>query len=220
MERNTQNSSRNINTTKPDSSNEKEEDSHDEKEDDAGSSADKPAPQMSPYPPVVPASKQSAGGSKVGPGNVGHSSNKPLEKSQSRLVTATFRYDRVKPDNLFPATKKYRYHPVTCEYCGKRGQPTKLKAHLRKHQFARIESAPAGRQPKIEKPPAPKKSTGVPPARFETCYICGGMYGSKSINIHEPKCLDKWRIENERLPKRLRAPEPVKPTPLPGWHGI
>ncbi|GFS55702.1 zinc finger protein 474 [Trichonephila inaurata madagascariensis] len=51
------------------------------------------------------------------------------------------------------------------------------------------------------------------------------MFGSKSIKIHEPKCLEKWKIENERLPKDRRMPEPVKPevikdSPGPGEDAI
>ncbi|KAM4709423.1 zinc finger protein 474-like [Discoglossus pictus] len=53
----------------------------------------------------------------------------------------------------------------------------------------------------------------IPPRRpgFKVCYICGREFGSKSIAIHEPKCLEKWQIENDNLPKRLRRPVPVKP---------
>ena len=49
---------------------------------------------------------------------------------------------------------------------------------------------------------------------FVLCYICGNKYGTKSISIHEPKCLEKWKIENKNLPKNLRRPVPVKPVPL------
>ena len=49
------------------------------------------------------------------------------------------------------------------------------------------------------------------------CYICGRQFGSKSIDIHEPQCLEKWRAENEKQPKELRRPEPVKPHELKGW---
>lgn len=35
------------------------------------------------------------------------------------------------------------------------------------------------------------------------CYICGREYGSKSLTIHEPQCLKKWRLAN---PKRSRSP--------------
>ena len=46
------------------------------------------------------------------------------------------------------------------------------------------------------------------PPRFHVCYICGREFGSKSISIHEPKCLEKWHMENHKLPKHLRRKEP------------
>uniref|UniRef100_A0A8C9MPT9 C2HC/C3H-type domain-containing protein n=1 Tax=Serinus canaria TaxID=9135 RepID=A0A8C9MPT9_SERCA len=51
---------------------------------------------------------------------------------------------------------------------------------------------------------------------FKVCYICGREFGSQSIAIHEPQCLEKWRIENSQLPKHLRRPEPRKPEVLTG----
>ncbi|KAM8793378.1 LOW QUALITY PROTEIN: zinc finger protein 475-like, partial [Eudromia elegans] len=44
---------------------------------------------------------------------------------------------------------------------------------------------------------------------FRVCYICGGEFGS-SVSMHEPQCLEKWHIENDQLPKHLRA-EPRRP---------
>ena len=32
------------------------------------------------------------------------------------------------------------------------------------------------------------------------CYICGREYGTKSISIHEPQCLKKFEMENQKLP--------------------
>nr|XP_045363800.1 zinc finger protein 474 isoform X2 [Camelus bactrianus] len=49
---------------------------------------------------------------------------------------------------------------------------------------------------------------------FRVCYVCGREFGSQSLGIHEPQCLEKWRIENSKLPKHLRRPEPSKPPPL------
>ncbi|XP_046398981.1 titin-like isoform X2 [Ischnura elegans] len=52
-------------------------------------------------------------------------------------------------------------------------------------------------------------SPGRPPT--VPCYLCGKQFGTKSIGIHEPQCLKKWRAENERLPPEKRRPEPQKP---------
>uniref|UniRef100_A0A8C7EVT9 C2HC/C3H-type domain-containing protein n=1 Tax=Neovison vison TaxID=452646 RepID=A0A8C7EVT9_NEOVI len=43
-----------------------------------------------------------------------------------------------------------------------------------------------------------------------TCYVCGREFGTLSLPIHEPKCLEKWKIENDRLPRELRRPLPQK----------
>ncbi|XP_035212834.1 zinc finger protein 474-like isoform X1 [Stegodyphus dumicola] len=43
------------------------------------------------------------------------------------------------------------------------------------------------------------------------CYICGRQFGTKSIGLHEPHCLKKWQLENDKLPKNLRRPLPQKP---------
>ncbi|XP_070598964.1 zinc finger protein 475 [Erythrolamprus reginae] len=58
----------------------------------------------------------------------------------------------------------------------------------------------------------------IPPRRpgLRVCYICGREFGSQSLPIHEPKCLEKWNIENDKLPKRLRRAPPVKPQSLSG----
>ncbi|OCT98514.1 zinc finger protein 474 isoform X2 [Xenopus laevis] len=61
-------------------------------------------------------------------------------------------------------------------------------------------------QNKFNRPVIPARRPG-----FKVCYICGREFGSKSIAIHEPKCLEKWQIENDSLPKHLRRAAPVKP---------
>lgn len=50
---------------------------------------------------------------------------------------------------------------------------------------------------------------------YVICYICQRKYGSKSIGIHEPQCLEKWKLENSQLPKSQRRPLPQKPKELP-----
>eukprot|EP00455_Lapot_gusevi_P036285 TRINITY_DN4030_c0_g1_i9.p1 TRINITY_DN4030_c0_g1~~TRINITY_DN4030_c0_g1_i9.p1 ORF type:complete len:260 (+),score=6.49 TRINITY_DN4030_c0_g1_i9:472-1251(+) len=44
------------------------------------------------------------------------------------------------------------------------------------------------------------------------CYICGREFGSKSLAIHEPQCLQKWENEQAKLPAHMRQPPPQRPT--------
>lgn len=56
----------------------------------------------------------------------------------------------------------------------------------------------------------------MPPRRppHVVCYICGRLYGTTSISLHIPKCLEKWEMENAQLPRHLRRKPPQRPT---GW---
>ncbi|XP_042311790.1 zinc finger protein 474-like [Sceloporus undulatus] len=66
-------------------------------------------------------------------------------------------------------------------------------------------------QDQWDRPVIPTRRPG-----FKVCYICGKEFGSRSLPIHEPQCLEKWHIENEQLPKHLRRPAPLKPQALCG----
>ena len=69
--------------------------------------------------------------------------------------------------------------------------------------------------------PFPNK--GAPGGRrkpLPICYICGRQYSTASLPIHEPQCLKKWKNENDKLPKSMRRPEPVKPQPMPNDKGL
>ncbi|GFV11641.1 zinc finger protein 474 [Trichonephila clavipes] len=129
-----------------------------------------------------------------------------------------------KLEDPFPPAKKYRHYPVSCEFCNKKFQPGPLRRHIQKYhpdehlppsKRGKGRIRPPGREEEIEK----KKKPVGPPRQMKFCYICGRMFGSKSIKIHEPKCLEKWKIENERLPKDRRMPEPVKPEVIKGSPG-
>lgn len=82
----------------------------------------------------------------------------------------------------------------------KRGQTSKSVSSVR--ESSTLQSSIDGGSP-IKMPP------------FMICYICGRKYGTKSLSIHEPQCLQKWRLENEQLPPQLRRPEPKKPEVRP-----
>ena len=49
------------------------------------------------------------------------------------------------------------------------------------------------------------------PPRLLMCYICGREFGTQSLGIHEPQCLEKWRADQQLLPVGQRAKhEPVR----------
>lgn len=60
-------------------------------------------------------------------------------------------------------------------------------------------------QVKLEKTNSPKRPSMFP------CYLCGRLFSPNSIYIHEPQCLKKWKMENEKLPISKRRQEPTKP---------
>ena len=64
--------------------------------------------------------------------------------------------------------------------------------------------------------PHPPKAIVPPGPKFILCYICGRKFGTKSIDFHAPQCLEKWKIENDRLPKSQRRPIPQKPDVMSG----
>lgn len=55
----------------------------------------------------------------------------------------------------------------------------------------------------------PRRTTTFRPI---LCYICGREFGSHSIAIHQPQCLQKWHWNNDKLPSNLRQSEPTLPT--------
>ena len=58
------------------------------------------------------------------------------------------------------------------------------------------------------------KPRGPVGPRTVVCYICGREFGSKSLPIHEPQCLEKWKVQNDKLPREQRRPLPRKPQGL------
>lgn len=95
---------------------------------------------------------------------------------------------------------------IPCPKCGRRFLPDRLEVH--KRSCCR-EVAQA------QKKSVTSNSNAVPlKPRTVVCYICGREYGTKSIGIHEPQCLEKWHVQNNQLPKEQRQKTPIKPTAL------
>ncbi|XP_071795176.1 zinc finger protein 474-like [Asterias amurensis] len=93
------------------------------------------------------------------------------------------------------ATDRIVKHTTSCRAQGKTGRKTPLSTSTSGNV----------RPPRVTKTPVIRRPQTI------ICYICSREFGSKSISIHEPQCLQKWHMENERLPKKLQRTEPVKP---------
>lgn len=78
-----------------------------------------------------------------------------------------------------------------------------------KHHTPEYQSASSSQTaPMTDSTPSTPSSSGRPSAI--ECYICGKLFGSKSIKIHEKQCLKKWNVENESLPADMQTPPPMK----------
>lgn len=93
-----------------------------------------------------------------------------------------------------------------------------------------LSKRPSPNLPHVDSEPPPQKTArpAFPPRaktmplgqrRTVVCYICGREFGSKSISIHEPQCLEKFKIQNKQLPKHQRRPLPRKPDVIDSGSG-
>ncbi|XP_071964483.1 zinc finger protein 474-like isoform X2 [Antedon mediterranea] len=99
---------------------------------------------------------------------------------------------------------------VPCKNCERTFLPDRIQRHeatCRPRTRTITRSGPETLKPSHYKP----KSAVIRRPQTVVCYICGREFGTKSISIHQPQCLKKWHIENDKLPRNLRRPEPVKP---------
>ncbi|CAI6348079.1 unnamed protein product [Macrosiphum euphorbiae] len=95
---------------------------------------------------------------------------------------------------------------VPCDFCQRKFLANRLEAHSR----VCIES----KKKTVAAPKLPAKSAVVmdkPKKKPAPCYVCGRLFGTASIGIHEPQCLIKWTRENDNLAPHLRRPVPTKP---------
>ncbi|XP_046436057.1 LOW QUALITY PROTEIN: uncharacterized protein LOC124187923 [Neodiprion fabricii] len=106
---------------------------------------------------------------------------------------------------------------VYCHICGRSFGTRSIKIHepqcLKRWQVENEGRPPPQR--KKEKTPTNSSSSSpdtlISQKKTVTCYICGRDFGSTSIAIHEPQCLRKWNIENDKLPPSQRREQPEKP---------
>lgn len=104
---------------------------------------------------------------------------------------------------------------VHCHICGRMFTRASIGIH-ENHCLKRWNEEHAKTSPSVETGQSSQaKNTSAPPTsprrRFVLCYVCGRQFGTSSIGIHEPQCLKKWHLENDKLPLFQRRPEPQKP---------
>lgn len=107
-----------------------------------------------------------------------------------------------------------------CRNCGRIVATDKLKVHYRmcQSEVPHISTKNVGlsspqRTLRVAHQQVAHHQSGIHKAqrpRTVVCYICGREYGSKSIAIHEPQCLKKFNVQNNKLPIKDRLPLPKK----------
>ncbi|XP_044265542.1 uncharacterized protein LOC123011902 [Tribolium madens] len=131
------------------------------------------------------------------------------ERENASLPTHMQRKPPVKPDpTLTPEEwNQYAWEAsqatlTPCPKCGRTFYPDRLIVHQRSCKIVQDNSKSS-----VDKSIPPSSPMGPPSVE---CYICGKMFGTHSIKIHEKQCLKKWHVENDSLPADIRAPEPKK----------
>nr|XP_034177464.1 cactin [Osmia lignaria] len=135
------------------------------------------------------------------------------EKSESPILEKSVNVSRVTPPT------------VTCKICGRNFGTRSIKIHepqcMKRWQFENnnqsmhLRRKDSTGQLKLE--PTSVQENVISPIgdnglkKTVTCYICGRDFGSSSIAIHEPQCLKKWHVENDKLPPDQRRKEPERP---------
>jgi hypothetical protein len=100
-----------------------------------------------------------------------------------------------------------------CPKCGRTFAPHRLEAHVNicKEVAADQEN---GEEAQVRVPAAEgQRNGGGGVARkwpMVTCYICGREFGTRSIAIHQPQCLQKLQCYNDKLPANQKRPGPTR----------
>ena len=123
---------------------------------------------------------------------------------------------------------------IPCENCGRTFLPDRLAVHQRScrpgNTHKQLRSSGGGSnggslsgnrnlESRNSSRNGFREATSVRRPQTVVCYICGREFGTKSISIHEPQCLKKWKVENDKLPKHMKRALPTKPDMLPSLSG-
>ncbi|KAF2884241.1 hypothetical protein ILUMI_21933 [Ignelater luminosus] len=169
----------------------------------------------------------------------GESNNTPAEGKKPTLQQSTKLPQPCKTCGRPDQPERFHSHPATPpKPLKKMDEAVKIptKSTVQKPVAIKFQSKKNDNKPiALKKPPLPvqnlvhtpppggdghgqvqgdRPKTGKGP-RTLTCYLCGREFGTASLPLHEPKCLEKWERENASLPSNLRRKLPKKPdTPM------
>ena len=112
-------------------------------------------------------------------------------------------------------------HSVPCEHCGKEIAANRVVVHSRTCKPSSqmtTENITFPTLPRVLRTESGSSTVSEPESHAKVvnklssvvCYICGREYGTRSIAIHEPQCLKKWKIANTQLPINYKNPLPRK----------
>ncbi|XP_052132048.1 zinc finger protein 474-like, partial [Frankliniella occidentalis] len=68
-------------------------------------------------------------------------------------------------------------------------------------------------------PASPSRAARAP--RIVTCFVCGREFGTASLPLHEPQCIQRWTLQNTKLPpqwQRSLPEKPVGPITIDDWN--
>ncbi|XP_034245873.1 uncharacterized protein LOC117647965 [Thrips palmi] len=60
-----------------------------------------------------------------------------------------------------------------------------------------------------DSPASPSRAARGP--RIVVCYVCGREFGTASLPLHEPQCIQRWQLQNSKLPPQWQRHLPEKP---------
>ncbi|KAK5648549.1 hypothetical protein RI129_003441 [Pyrocoelia pectoralis] len=164
---------------------------------------------------------------------------KKVENDASQKLTKIVRTHVNKTDNGNKKDSSIKL-PEPCTTCGRPDQPERLHSHpatpSKPLQKTKMQTKSTVQKPVaikykskqietkaqiVESVPEKKNETesaakinrkpGAKGPKTLMCYICGREFGTASLSLHEPRCLEKWSRENAALPSNQRMQLPKKP---------
>ena len=160
-------------------------------------------------------------------------SGQPMIRHSASIVSKSLDVEFISPHEISPPPRPEvnfsslqlnavnAGHSVPCEHCGKEIAANRVVVHSRTCKPSSqmtTENITFPTLPRVLRTESGSSTVSEPESHAKVvnkpssvvCYICGREYGTRSIAIHEPQCLKKWKIANTQLPINYKNPLPRK----------